>query len=56
MMQNPETAKWFHINLYNDLLRIAEDQKAAAEDLLQVLIKTWWGKDLSRATANAYQE
>jgi hypothetical protein len=24
-----------------------EDQRTAAEDLLQVLIKNWWGKDLS---------
>lgn len=33
-----------------------EDQKTAAEDLLQVLIKNWWGKDLSRVAASTYQE
>jgi hypothetical protein len=33
-----------------------EDQKRAAEDLLQVLIKNWWGKDLSRTAAGTYQE
>lgn len=33
-----------------------EDQKTAAEDLLQVLIKNWWGNDLSRVAASTYQE
>jgi hypothetical protein len=33
-----------------------EDQRTATEDLLQVPIKDWWGKDLSRAAADTYQE
>jgi hypothetical protein len=33
-----------------------EDQRTAAEDLLQILIENWWGKDLSRGAASTYQE
>lgn len=33
-----------------------EDQRTTAEDLLRILIKNWWGKDLSRAAASTYQE